>query len=648
MLRIEKMAQEQTLKDLVHELAEERGFDLRGYKFSTLERRIRRRMQQLNIGSYGEYLDYIRREQDETVKLLDTVLINVTRFFRDVQAWDTLAEQVLPLMFKGKPPGSTFRVWCAGCATGEEPYSVAILLCELLGPRVKDYEIKIYATDNDEGALNIARRAEYTRESLRGVRPEIKTKYFHGGPILRVARDVRRMVIFGKSNLLTDAPISHVDLLLCRNVLIYFDATAQAHIMGRLRYALNDGGVLFLGKSESQLKRNGEFVPINQRWRIFQRRSAVMAEWNENAGKKDMEPDLRDKAHQELERLKLYYETVLATLEPGVLVLDGNDTVITENDKILKLWEFSNRLIGHKLQETELWNRCPELAQRMEESRVPAPKTVRFDCYATQNTSVTVTIKPILSGSIGGRVGTLIYMENVTSRVTLQSTIEELETTAEELQSTNEELETTNKELQSTNEELETTNEELQSTNEELETTNEELQSLNEELETTNEELSSRMRELDEVNARYSEMMERMPWPVLLLNDDALVYMFNSAAQKLFGFAHPSEKGMKLQELPLDTKARQAMLRRHRAVIHMGKKSHIRNFHLTTNRFNGVADVHFTPLSTDTGHGVIVMFQVERRNKANSVKKKPAEQRRKSEPSQKKKAVVKKKKNTSR
>lgn len=637
------MAEEQTLKDLVHALAEERGIDLRGYKSSTLERRVRRRMQQLNLGSYGEYLDHIRQDQGETAKLLDTVLINVTRFFRDVQAWDALAEEALPLMFRGRPLGSTFRVWCAGCATGEEPYSVAILLCELLGSRAKDYEIKIYATDNDESALNVARRAEYTPESLRGVRPEIKTKYFHGGPVLRVARDVRRMVIFGKSNLLADAPISHVDLLLCRNVLIYFDATAQAHIMGRLRYALNDGGVLFLGKSESQLKRNGEFMPLNQRWRIFQRRSATVPEWAENAGSRTMEPELNEKTHQELERLKLYYETVLATLEPGVLVLDGHDTVITENEKILKLWEISDKLVGRPLQETELWKRCPELQRYLEESRVPAHKTVRFDCYATQNTTVTVTIKPILSESTSGRVGTLIYMENVTSRVTLQSTIEELETTAEELQSTNEELETTNEELQSTNEELETTNEELQSTNEELETTNEELQSLNEELETTNEELSSRTRELDEVNARYSEMMERMPWPVLLLNDDALVYMFNSAAQKLFGFAHPSEKGMKLQELPLDNKARQAMLRRHRAVIQLGKKSHIRNFHLTTNRFDGVADIHFTPLSTETGHGVIVMFQVERQGKAVPVKKNPGRNNGNSRTSKKKKAPAKKK-----
>ncbi len=604
------------MKELVRRLAEERGVDLRGYKLTTLERRVRRRMQQLGISTYEDYLQYIGHESGETAKLLDTVLINVTRFFRDVQAWDALAKHVLPAMFKYRPPGSSFRVWCAGCATGEEPYSVAILLCELLGPTVKDYEIKIYATDNDEGALNIARRAEYPLESLRGVRPEIKEKYFIGDKLMRVARDVRRMVIFGRSNLLTDAPISHVDLLLCRNVLIYFDAAAQDHIMGRIKYALNDGGVLFLGKSEAQLKRNSEFMPIDPRWRIFQRRSASGGSTRpELTGGQDMEQESKEKAGQELERIKLYYETVLSTLEPGVLVIDAADRVITENDKILKLWEFSNKLIGHKLQETELWHRCPELKQHLEQSRADGPKAVKFDCYATPATMVTVTIKPIMSESGSGQVGTLIYMENVTSRMALQSTIEELETTAEELQSANEELETTNEELQSTNEELETTNEELQSTNEELETTNEELQSLNEEMETTNEELSSRTRELDEMNARYSEMMERMPWPVLLVNDDTLIYMFNSAAQKLFGFAHPSEKGMKLAELPLDNSTRQALLRRHRSIIYTGKQSNIHNTHLVTNRFNGVADIHFTPLSTETGHGVIIMFQVARNNR---------------------------------
>jgi len=229
-------------------------------------------------------------------------------------------------------------------------------------------------------------------------------------------------------------------------------------------------------------------------------------------------------------------------------------------------------------------------------------------------------------------VGTLIYVENVAPRFTLQGAIGDLQGTAQELQTANEELETTNEELQSTNEELETTNEELQSTNEELETTNEELQSLNEELETTNEELSARTRELDEVNARYSEMIERMPWPVFLINEDGAIYMFNSAAQSLFGFASPSVKGMQLKELPLDGKSRQLLEDRYQFVLNSHAGTELRNRRMTTNRFQGTVTVHFIPLSKgSSGHGVIVMFETRsggsRRPKLPAGKKKKSTQR---------------------
>lgn len=619
MLLSEAMAEQQTLKDLIRELAEERGIDLQGYKTTTLERRVRHRMQQLSLGTYEDYMNYVRQDQGETARLLDTVLINVTQFFRDPPAWKALEEQVQKVLLHDRPDGTSLRVWCAGCATGEEAYSVAILFSELLGPRVKEYEIKIYATDNDADALNTARRAEYHAEALQGVSAEIKARYFTGVGPRRVVRDTRRMVIFGRSNLLADAPISHIDLLVCRNVLIYFNGAAQERILERLKYALNDGGILFLGKSESQLRRDSDFVPMNGRWRIFQRRArpddSERPDNTETARNDAMQ--LRDKAYHELEQLKLYYETLVTTLEPGILVLDAGDTVITENDKILKLWELSETLVGKKLQDTQLWQRCPELEKRLAESRANRPRTVRFDCAPNEETAVAATIKPIISESGAGQVGTLIYMENVTSQVTLQGTIAELETAAEELQSTNEEMETTNEELQSTNEELETTNEELQSTNEELETTNEELQSLNEELETTNEELTSRTHELDEVNSRYRELIERMPLPVLLVNEDAMVYMFNSAAQRTFGFANPSEKGISLKELPLDNNTRLAMLRRLRLVLQNGKASHIRNCHFITNRFDGMTDIHFTPLAaTGTRGGVIVIFHVVEQLKA--------------------------------
>lgn len=492
---------------------------------------------------------------------------------------------------------------------------MAILLFELLRNRIREYDIKIYATDNDEQALAVARRAEYDPEAVRGLAPEIRTRYFAGDTTLRVVREVRRIVIFGRSNILLDAPISHVDLLVCRNLLIYFDPAAQARIMARFHYALEEWGVLFLGKSESQLRRNSDFSAINARWRIFQKRFDSQGPEPARPSRKIVVTDINEK-RQELERLKLFYDTILDTLEPGVLVLDASDTIITENDKVLKLWGLSSRLSGQKLQESQFWEHCPNLKQNLEESRKSGPQTMRFECNSSAATVLTITIRPIIAQSGAGQVGTLIYMENVTSRVTLQSTIEELGNTADELQSSNEELETTNEELQSTDEELETTNEELQSTNEELETTNEELQSLNEELETTNEELSSRTRELDELNARYTEMIERMPWPVFLANDDTVIYMFNSAAQKLFGFASPSAQGMRLEQLPLDSRTRQSMLRHHRQAVITGKESQMRGAHIVTNRFDGITNVRFVPLSSGSfAHGVIVMFEVGEKSK---------------------------------
>jgi two-component system, chemotaxis family, CheB/CheR fusion protein len=603
------MAEEQTLKDLIKELAEQRGLDLRGYKASTVERRLRRRMQRLGMSSYDAYLNYVAATPGEKNKLLEEVLINVTEFFRDPQAWDYLRDEILPPLFESRPPNVLFKVWCAGCSTGEEAYSAAIMLSEFLGPKIRNYNIKIYATDDDEQALTTARRGEYSAVSLRLLPSPIRQKYFTGEETVRIARDVRRLVILGRSNLLNDSPISHVDLLICRNVLIYFDAVAQQHILARLRYALNEGGLLFLGKSESQLKRYTDLLPLNSKWRIFQKRSQPGSPAISGVGSKTrMDSNLNDKAQQELQTLKLYYETLLSTLEPGILVLDSADTIITENEKAAKLFQLSGSLTGKKLQDSELLQSCPELKQQIENSR-GRHDAVRFE-HNTSSCTLAITIKPILSELRAGQVGTLIYIENVPSHARLHGAIGELEGTAQELQTANEELETTNEELQSTNEELETTNEELQSTNEELETTNEELQSLNEELETTNEELSARTRELDEVNARYSEMVERMPLPVFLVNEDSAIYMFNTAAQNLFGFASPSSKGMQLDELPLDQKSRALLHELYLRVVRSHRQEELQNRRISTNRFHGMVNVHFIPLSRgSSGHGVIVMFQ---------------------------------------
>lgn len=498
------MAKEVSLKDLLEELAEQRNFDFRGYKRTTLERRFRRRMFQLNLGNYEQYSEYIRKRPDEINELLNTLLINVTEFFRDPPAWEILRHEILPSLLKRIKPGHSFRVWSAGCASGEEPYSIAILLADQFGPRIQDYDLKIYATDIDEDALNTARRGEYSIDSVRRVRPEWREKYFHGKGLLRVNREIRRLVIFGRSNLAHDAPISHVDLLVCRNLLIYFDSDLQKQILARLHYALEPGGVLFLGKSESQLTNSQTFQRVNARWRIFQRITSTPVAEDRNP-QMEMSAEMTNGANrsrQELETVRQQQRYLLETLRIGVLSLDGDDVIVQNNASILSLAGLPPvNLAGRRLTDTDLFTRISELALHLQTSRTNNELS-RFHAHlkaGSDDRLVEVIVRPVFDEK-GQRTGTLIYLEDQTVQEKLQTTVEELESTSEELQSANEELETTNEELQSTNEELETTNEELQSTNEELETTNEELQSLNEELETINQELEDRTKELDQVN----------------------------------------------------------------------------------------------------------------------------------------------------
>ena len=205
-----------------------RGFDFTGYKRSSLMRRVDRRMGQLGITSYADYLDQLELHGDEFTTLFNTILINVTSFFRDAEAWEQLAREALPALLAAKPPTQPLRVWSAGCASGEEAYTLAMVLAELLGPAEFRDRVKIYATDVDEEALTYARQAGYTEREVRGIPPELLGRYFEytgGRHVFR--KDLRRSVIFGRNDLVQDAPISRIDLLVCRNTLMYFTAETR-------------------------------------------------------------------------------------------------------------------------------------------------------------------------------------------------------------------------------------------------------------------------------------------------------------------------------------------------------------------------------------------------------------------------------------
>jgi two-component system, chemotaxis family, CheB/CheR fusion protein len=607
------MAKDVSLTELLQELAEQRNFDFRGYKKTTLERRFRRRMFQLNIGSFAGYAEYISNHPEEINELLNTILINVTEFFRDLPAWEVLRHEILPPLLKSLKAGHSFRVWSAGCASGEEAYSIAILLAEHFGPQIREYDVKIYATDIDEDALNTARRAEYSLDALQRVRSEWREKYFHGKGTFRVNRDIRKMVIFGRSNLALDAPISHVNLLICRNLLIYFDPDLQKQILVRLHYALEPGGVLFSGKSESQLTRSSQFRRLNARWRIFQRITASAALDDRSQPPQDDNSQQMEAASggtDELDGMRQQQRYLLEMLRIGVLTLDSDDRITQNNTAALTICGLPPAdLVGKRLQETELLARIPDLGPQFQATRIhnePSRLQTRIKT-STEDKLLEITIRPTQDDK-GRPTATVIYLYDQTLEEKLQATVEELESTSEDLQSANEELETTNEELQSTNEELETTNEELQSTNEELETTNEELQSLNEELETTNQELEERTKELDQVNSVYAQTLEQMRLPVMLVDQERHIEFWNSRALRLFGFKNKPPMDLTIDQLPLSPELRNVLVHRHRAVLIKHGPTVARSQQLG-GKFNAIADIHFSVIPReDNTRNVLIMF----------------------------------------
>src|SRR5687768_13342116 len=227
-------------------------------------------MRAVGVDGFAAYIDYLEAQPNEYTGLLDTLLINVTAFFRDDLPWEYLASDIIPTLLAQKAPSESIRVWCAGCASGEEAYTLAILLAEALGPDAFQERVKLYGTDLDNDALAKARLGAYTERDLEGVPPALAEKYFDRHDQSFVFRkDLRRCVIFGRNDLVQDAPISRVDLLACRNTLMYFDGATQARILTRFHFALNDGGYLFLGRAETMLTQGELFAPVDLRGRVF-------------------------------------------------------------------------------------------------------------------------------------------------------------------------------------------------------------------------------------------------------------------------------------------------------------------------------------------------------------------------------------------
>jgi two-component system, chemotaxis family, CheB/CheR fusion protein len=544
-------APETTLDDLLNFVKATRGFDFTGYKRSSLERRVTKRMEDIGAESYDAYIDRLELHPEEFAHLFNTILINVTGFYRDPQTWDYLAGEVIPELVQRRPQDAPLRVWCAGVASGEEAYTVAMIFAEVLGEKGFLDRVKIYATDADEEALQQGRAATYSAKAVESLPQGALDKFFERTDQRFVFRkDLRRSVIFGRNDLVQDAPISRVDLLVCRNTLMYFNAETQERILRRFHFALDPDGVLLLGKSEMLLSHGDLFTPIDLKRRVFRKvgrptlrdRVQVMAH-DMNSSVHPAEISLRDAAFE---------------LAPGAqLVVARDGALAMANDAARRMFGLGANDIGRQLSDLEISYRPVELrthlARVWNEQRGAELTAVQWRSSTAQERHLDVRIVPL--SSAGTVVGALLAYVDVSASRSLEEQLGiargELDTAHEELQSTVEELETTNEELQSTNEELETTNEELQSTNEELETMNEELQSTNEELETMNDELRERTLELNDVNAFLETILTSMGVSVAVLDSQLNVQIWNAHSRELWGVTPQEAEGHHILNLDI-------------------------------------------------------------------------------------------------
>jgi two-component system, chemotaxis family, CheB/CheR fusion protein len=535
-------------------LKEYRGCDLTGHKRSSLMRRVGRRMGQVGVADYADYLDYLQVHPEEFTGLFDTVLINVTGFYRDPDSWDYLRDDVVPMILASRDSDAQLRIWSTGCATGEEAYTLAMLMAEILGEDAFRRRVKIYATDVDEDALAHARRATYSERDTLSVPPDLRDRYFETSDgRYPIRKDLRRSVIFGRNDLVQDAPISRIDLLVCRNTLMYFNAETQSRILARLHFALSDGGVLFVGRAETLLGHSDLFTPVNLKTRVFRK---VARPGPTNNGHL-LEAPQQPPRSKPLGLGRLRNEAFMASPVAQVVITADGLTALF-NRQAETLFGVSTRDVGRPFRDLDLSYRPIELRDYIDQARVGRRPTrltdIEFVRAPGDVLHLEVQVKP-LPDADGALLGIALIFSDVTAARRLHDELEhahrQLEDAYEELQSTNEELETTNDELQSTVEELETTNEELQSTNEELETMNGELQSTNDELQSINDELRHRWADLDHANAFLEAILTRRRVGVAVIDQDMRVQVWNQRAEDLWGLRQEEAIGQHLLNLDI-------------------------------------------------------------------------------------------------
>lgn len=538
--------------ELINIVRKQCGVSFKQYKKATLQRRIERRMLARRLSDFNSYVDLLRREPDEVDLLYKDILISVTNFFRDPSTFKQLAP-VLADIVSNKNEGDPLRLWVVGCATGEEAYSLAIMLAEAVGglDELASGDHQIFATDVDANALTIARRGIYSEASMADVPPAFREKYFKKKSNgFEVIDELKRVILFSGHNIVDDPPFLRIDLITCRNLLIYFEQELQKKVYRIFHYSLRERGYMFLGKSESTSQVTDIFRTIHAQERIFQKRSVTA--FNPQrfylSGKtsgnviNDARPPVEASSAPNLP------EALIEQLGDACILVNDNLDIehtygisstyvkFSKGKPSLNLSETIIEVFRHEIRPLVYKaTRTKALSEGQARRLIVEGKAfqVKMSVYPVSVEEASETFLLVCFN----RVGELTNAEQTPADVNSQRIKEledELSMAREHIQTVIEELETSNEELQSMNEELQSSNEELQSSNEELETTNEELQSTNEELVTMNDQLNEKTTALEHVSNQLVNLKNSLQFPLVYIDNNLNAVRANIAARTFF------------------------------------------------------------------------------------------------------------------